>query len=211
MAIKRSWMVFKPLVFITSLLPLGWLIFALYSDTVLGTKYMTADPIQKLDRELGDWALILIIISLTVRPLAEIFKKGELVAYRRMIGLFAFFYVCLHLSAYVGLNLQLDIDEFIKDITKRIFITIGIITFTLLLPLAITSTKGMIKRIGGKSWQKLHMLIYPISLLGVFHFYMMVRADFTRPSIYLAIILVLLGYRIWAKRKKSRPKKVAAA
>ena len=122
-----------------------------------------------------------------------------------------FFYVCLHLSAYVGLNLQLDIDEFIKDITKRIFITIGIITFTLLLPLAITSTKGMIKRIGGKRWQKLHMLIYPISLLGVFHFYMMVRADFTRPSIYLAIILVLLGYRIWAKRKKSRPKKVAAA
>jgi sulfoxide reductase heme-binding subunit YedZ len=210
MAIKRSRMVFKPLVFIASLLPLGWLIFALYSDTVLGTKYMTADPIQKLDRELGDWALILIIISLTVRPLAEIFKKGELVAYRRMIGLFAFFYVCLHLSAYVGLNLQLDIDEFIKDITKRIFITIGIITFTLLLPLAITSTKGMIKRIGGRRWQKLHMLIYPISLLGVFHFYMMVRADFTRPSIYLAIILVLLGYRIWSKHKKSRPKKVAA-
>jgi methionine sulfoxide reductase heme-binding subunit len=211
MAIKTSRKIFKPLVFIAGLLPLGWLAYALYSDTVLGTKFMTADPIQKLDRELGDWALILIMISLLVRPLAEISKKGELVAYRRMVGMFAFFYVCLHLSSYIFLNLQLDIDEFIKDVTKRNFITIGIIAFTLLLPLAITSTKGMIKRVGGKRWQKLHMLIYPIALLGVFHFFMMVRADFTRPSIYLGIILVLLGYRYWAKWKKARPKKAAPA
>ncbi|MBT3989799.1 MAG: sulfoxide reductase heme-binding subunit YedZ [Rhodospirillaceae bacterium] len=191
-------------------MPLAWLAYALYSDTVLGTKLMTADPIQKLDRELGDWALILIVLSLTVRPLAEIFKKGELVGYRRMIGLFAFFYVCLHLSSYIVLNLQLDFDEFIKDVTKRNFITIGIIAFTLLTPLAITSTKGMIKRLGGKRWQKLHMLIYAIVLLGVFHFFMMIRADFTRPSIYLGIILVLLGYRYWAKWRKSRPRKAVA-
>ena len=91
--VKRSRLIFKPMIFVASLIPLGWLIFALYSDTVLGTKYMTADPIQKLDRELGDWALIFIILSLAVRPLAEILKKGELVAYRRMLGLFAFFYV----------------------------------------------------------------------------------------------------------------------
>jgi len=211
MAIKPSRKIFKPLVFIVSLLPLGWLAYALYSDTVFGTKLMTADPIQKLDRELGDWALIFIILSLAVRPLAEIVKKGELVAYRRMVGLFAFFYVCLHLTSYIVLNLQLDIDEFIKDIIKRVFITIGIINFALLTPLAITSTKGMIKRLGGKRWQKLHMLIYPIALLGVFHFYMMVRADFTRPSIYLAIILLLLGYRYWSKWKKSRPKKSVEA
>jgi methionine sulfoxide reductase heme-binding subunit len=211
MAIKTSRKIFKPLVFVAGLLPLGWLAYALYSNTVLGTKYMTADPIQKLDRELGDWALILIMISLLVRPLAEIFKKGELVAYRRMVGMFAFFYVCLHLSSYIFLNLQLDIDEFIKDVTKRNFITIGIIAFVLLMPLAITSTKGMIKRVGGKRWQKLHMLIYPIALLGVFHFFMMVRADFTRPSIYLGIILLLLGYRYWAKWKKAQPKKAAPA
>jgi sulfoxide reductase heme-binding subunit YedZ len=210
MAIKRSRKIFKPLVFAAGLLPLSWLAYALYSDTVLGTKLMTVDPIQKLDRELGDWALIFIISSLAVRPLAEILKKGELVAYRRMVGLFAFFYVCLHLSSYIVLNLQLDIDEFIKDITKRIYITVGIITFTLLLPLAITSTKGMIKRLGGRRWRKLHMLIYPIALLGVFHFYMMVRADFTRPTIYLAIILVLLGYRIWMKWRKSLPRKETA-
>jgi methionine sulfoxide reductase heme-binding subunit len=211
MAIKTYRKIFKPLVFIAGLVPLGWLAYALYSDTVLGTKFMTADPIQKLDRELGDWALILIMISLLVRPLAEVFKKGELVAYRRMVSMFAFFYVCLHLSSYIFLNLQLDIDEFIKDITKRNFITIGIIAFVLLMPLAITSTKGMIKRVGGKRWQKLHMLIYPIALLGVFHFFMMVRADFTRPSIYLGIILMLLGYRYWAKWNKARPKKAVAA
>lgn len=211
MAIKRSRLIFKPLIFAAGLMPLGWLAFALYSDTVLGTRLMTADPVQKLDRELGDWALIFIILSLTIRPLAEIFRKGELIAYRRMIGLFAFFYVCLHLSAYIGLNLQFDFSEFIKDITKRNFITIGIITFSLLTPLAITSTKGMIKRLGGKNWQKLHRLIYPIALLGVFHFFMMVRADFTRPAIYLAIILILLSYRYWAKWQKTRPKKAAPA
>tara|TARA_B100000315_G_C14535763_1_gene568355 strand:- start:119 stop:757 length:639 start_codon:yes stop_codon:yes gene_type:complete len=210
MATKKSRRIFKPLVFLAALIPLGWLVFALYSDTVLGTKYMTADPVQKLDRELGDWALIFIILALSVRPLAEIFKKGELVAYRRMIGLFAFFYVCLHLSAYIGLNLQLDLDEFIKDVTKRNFITIGIINFALLTPLAITSTKGMIKRLGGRRWQKLHMLIYPIALLGVFHFFMMIRADFSRPATYLAVILVLLAYRYWVKWKKTHPKKEPA-
>jgi methionine sulfoxide reductase heme-binding subunit len=210
MAIKKSRKIFKPLIFLASLLPLAWLIFALYSDTVLGTKYLTIDPTQKLDRELGDWALIFIILSLSVRPLAELLKKGELVAYRRMLGLFAFFYVVLHFSAYLGLNLQLDIDEFFKDVTKRNFITIGIINVILLTPLAITSTKGMIKRLGGKRWQKLHMLIYPIALLGVFHFYMMIRADFSRPAIYFGVILLLLGYRIWVKWRKNRPNKAAA-
>ncbi len=211
MAVKKSRKIFKPLVFIASLIPLGWLVFLLYSDTTLGTKYMTADPVQKLDRELGDWALIFIILSLAVRPLAEILKKSELVAYRRMIGFFAFFYVCLHLSAYIGLNLQLDLDEFIEDVTKRNFITIGIINVILLAPLVITSTKGMIKHLGNKRWQKLHMLIYPIALLGVFHFFMMIRADFLRPAMYLAVILVLLGYRYWAKWKKTRSNKTLVA
>ena len=199
METKRYRKIFKPLVFLGSLIPLCWLIYAVYSDTVFGTKLMTADPIQKLDRELGDWALIFIILALSVRPLAKLFKNNELIAYRRMIGLFAFFYVCLHLASYIGLNLQFAFNEFIKDILKRNFITIGIIAFILLIPLAVTSTKSMIKWIGGRRWKKLHMLIYPIALLGIFHFFMMVRADFSRPSIYLSIILVLLGYRFWIK------------
>jgi sulfoxide reductase heme-binding subunit YedZ len=200
--IKISRKLSKCWLFSISLTPLIWLSYALYSDTALGTKLMTADPIQKLDRELGDWALIFIILTLAVRPLADIFQRKELVAYRRMVGLFAFFYVCLHFSSYIVLNLQLDVDVFIKDLTKRNFITIGIIAFTLLIPLTITSNKAMIKRIGGKNWNKLHTLIYLIAILGVIHFFMMIRADFTRPSIYLMIIFTLLIYRCWVKWQK---------
>jgi sulfoxide reductase heme-binding subunit YedZ len=200
--IKISRKLSKCWLFSISLTPLIWLSYALYSDTALGTKLMTADPIQKLDRELGDWALIFIILTLAVRPLADILQRKELVAYRRMVGLFAFFYVCLHFSSYIVLNLQLDVDVFIKDLTKRNFITIGIIAFTLLIPLTITSNKAMIKRIGGKNWNKLHTLIYLIAILGVIHFFMMIRADFTRPSIYLMIISTLLIYRCWVKWQK---------
>jgi sulfoxide reductase heme-binding subunit YedZ len=200
--IKISRKLSKCWLFSISLTPLIWLSYALYSDTALGTKLMTADPIQKLDRELGDWALIFIILTLAVRPLADILQRKELVAYRRMVGLFAFFYVCLHFSSYIVLNLQLDVDVFIKDLTKRNFITIGIIAFTLLIPLTITSNKAMIKRIGGKNWNKLHTLIYLIAILGVIHFFMMIRADFTRPSIYLMIIFTLLIYRCWVKWQK---------
>jgi sulfoxide reductase heme-binding subunit YedZ len=196
----------KQLIFVASLLPVVWLVYALYSDTVAGTKFMTADPIQKLDRELGDWALIFIILSLCVRPLAELIGKGEIVAFRRMIGLFAFFYALLHLFCYISLNLQFDFVAFIKDITNRNFITIGILAFTLLIPLAITSTRRMAKRIGGKRWQKLHMLIYPISLLGCLHFFMMIRADFSRPTIYLCVIILLLIYRYWRNWKTNAPK-----
>ena len=203
MSIKRSRRIFKPLFFFISLVPLYWLIYAVYSDTVLGTKLMTADPIQKLDRELGDWALIFIIFSLSIRPLAELFQNKEFIAYRRMVGLFAFFYVCLHLTSYIGLNLQFSFNDLIQDILKRNFIAVGIVAFVLLIPLAVTSTKSAIKWLGGRRWKKLHKLIYLIALLGVFHFFMMVRADFTRPFIYMVIILAMLGYRSWSKYKRS--------
>ena len=203
---KRYRKIFKPLVFLGSLIPLFWLIYALYSDTVLGSRLMTVDPIQKLDRELGDWALIFMILSLSVRPLAQLFKNTELIAYRRMLGLFAFFYVCLHLTSYIGLNLQFSINDLIQDVFKRNFITVGIVGFILLVPLAVTSTKSAIKWLGGRRWNKLHALIYPIALLGALHFFMMVRAGFSRPLIYLIIILVLLGFRFWSKYKKYIPR-----
>lgn len=192
--------IFKPLVFAASLIPFGYLAYAIYSDTLLGTQLLTTDPVQKLDRELGDWTLIFIVLSLAVRPLADILKRNEIVAYRRMIGLFAFFYATLHVSSYVLFHLKLDIPTFLKDIAERPFITVGMIAFTCLIPLAITSTKGMIRRLGGKAWRRLHLLIYPIALLGIVHFYMMIRADFSRPYIYGAIIVALLGYRYWKKR-----------
>ena len=202
--------IFKPLVFLVSLSPFGWLVYALYSDTVLGTRYLTTDPVQKLDRELGDWTLIFIILSLAVRPLADILKRNELIAYRRMIGLFALFYAVLHVASYQIFHLKLDVVAFLKDIAERPFITVGMIAFVLLIPLGITSTKGMIRRMGGKAWRRLHMLIYPIALLGVVHFYMMIRADFSRPYIYGAIILLLLGYRVWKWRKRNEPRRVTA-
>ena len=202
--------IFKPLVFLVSLSPFGWLVYALYSDTVLGTRYLTTDPVQKLDRELGDWTLIFIILSLAVRPLADILKRNELIAYRRMIGLFALFYAVLHVASYQIFHLKLDVVAFLKDIAERPFITVGMIASVLLIPLGITSTKGMIRRMGGKAWRRLHMLIYPIALLGVVHFYMMIRADFSRPYIYGAIILLLLGYRVWKWRKRNEPRRVTA-
>ena len=203
MTLKHQRKFFKTIIFFSSFIPLYWLMYAIYSDTVFGTKLMTADPIQKLDRDLGDWALIFIILTLSVSPIAQLFKKKELITYRRMIGLFAFFYVCLHLISYIGLNLQLDINELIKDIYKRNFITIGLIAFILLIPLAVTSNKLMIKWIGGRQWKKLHFMIYPIALLAILHFFMMVRADFFRPLIYLLIIITLLIYRVWNKYRQS--------
>ena len=167
---------------------------------------MTADPVQKLNRELGDWALIFVIITLTTRPISEVFNRRYLIAYRRMLGLFAFFYAALHLTSYIVIDLQLNWNDFVQDLIKRNFILIGIIAVVLMAPLAITSNKKMIKLLGSKVWQRLHLLIYPIAVLGVFHFFMMVRADFFRPSIYLAIILALLAYRYWKNVITATPK-----
>jgi len=206
LAFNRSKIILKNFLFVVSLIPLGWLIFALWSDTVNGSKFMTADPVQKLNRELGDWTLIFVIITLATRPISEIFNRRYLIAYRRMLGLFAFFYAALHLTSYIVIDLQLNWNYFVQDLIKRNFILIGIIAVVLMAPLAITSNKKMIKLLGSKVWQRLHLLIYPIAVLGVFHFFMMVRADFSRPSIYLAIILALLAYRYWKNVITATPK-----
>ena len=167
---------------------------------------MTADPVQKLNRELVDWALIFVIITLTTRPISEIFNRRYLIAYRRMLGLFAFFYAALHLTSYIVIDLQLNWNDFVQDLIKRNFILVGITAFVLMTPLAITSNKKMIKLLGSKAWQRLHLLIYPIAILGVFHFFMMVRADYFRPLIYLTVILALLAYRYWKNVITATPK-----
>ena len=198
---KKTRNIYKRLVFAVCLMPLAWLILAILLDTIYQTQLMSVDPVQKFDRELGDWALIFIILSLSIRPIAELIKKKELIIYRKIFGLFGFFYVCLHLIAYTGLNLQFNMAGLLDDISKRNYITIGIIGFGLLIPMAATSSKKVIKYIGGRLWKKIHSLIYIISLLGVFHFFMMTRADFTRPTVYLIIILILLLYRLATKSK----------
>jgi len=186
----------KPLVFIGMSLPF---LFLLYGwSQVLGPDfdYLTANPIEYTNRFLGDWALRFILLSLSVTPLMDLYGFKPIVRIRRMVGLFAFFYIFMHLTSYIALDHFFNWDEIFGDILKRNFITIGMLAFTLLLPLAITSTNKMQKRLTYKKWKKLHRLIYPISILAVFHFFMMIRGDQFEPKIYASILGGLLIYRV---------------
>jgi len=184
---------FKPAVFTLCLLPLLALAYAGF------TNGLGANPIEKLIRDLGEWALRFLLIALAVTPLRQFTGWTKLAQLRRMLGLFAFFYVFLHLSLYLALDLSGSLTELWKDILKRPFITVGMAAFIILLPLAITSTDKMIKRLGGPRWRKLHKLVYAAGILGVLHFYWLAKADKTEPLIYAAILAVLLGYRVAEK------------
>ena len=167
------------------------------------TGNLGVNPIEKLMDELGLMALRLIIITLMISSLSNIKTLKSIVVLRRMIGLFAFYYVCLHFSTYIVLDHFLDIQFIIQDIIKRPFITFGFISFLLLIPLASTSTNNMIKRLGFKLWKKIHYLIYPVAILASMHFYVLVRADKTEPVIYMGIIILLLLHRIF--KRLTRP------
>jgi sulfoxide reductase heme-binding subunit YedZ len=195
----------KPLVFGLCLMPLTWL------GWRASTGGLGANPIEAVNRFLGDWALRFLLISLAVTPLRAVLGLPVLIRFRRMLGLFAFFYVTLHLSSYVGLDQFFAWGEIWADIVKRNYITVGMIAFALLVPLALTSTKGMVKRLGGRRWKKLHMLVYPAAILAVFHFLMMVKADTREPLIYAAVLAVLLGYRVVARIRQRTPRRVRRA
>ena len=167
------------------------------------TGNLGVNPIEKLMDELGLMALRLIIITLMITTLSNIRPLKSIVVLRRMIGLFAFYYVCLHFSTYIVLDHFLDMQFIIQDIIKRPFITFGFISFLFLIPLASTSTNNMIKRLGFKLWKKIHYLIYPVAILASMHFYVLVRADKTEPVIYMGIIILLLLQRIF--KKLTRP------
>ena len=167
------------------------------------TGNLGVNPIEKLMDELGLMALRLIIITLMITTLSNIKSIKSIVVLRRMIGLFAFYYVCLHFSTYIILDHFLDMQFIIQDIIKRPFITFGFISFLFLIPLASTSTNNMIKRLGFKLWKKIHYLIYPVAILASMHFYVLVRADKTEPVIYMGIIILLLLHRIF--KRLTRP------
>lgn len=192
--------IIKPLVFALCLVPLALLIWWGFTDD------LGANPIEKSNRFLGDWALRFLLIALAVTPLRILTNWAGAIRFRRMLGLFAFAYVVLHLTSYVVLDQFFDWSAIWKDIIKRWYITVGMTGVMLLLPLAITSTKGWIKRIGGKAWQKLHKLVYPAAILGVFHFYMMLKADFREPLLYAAILSVLFGIRLYDANRKRKPR-----
>ena len=167
------------------------------------TGNLGVNPIEKLMDELGLMALRLIIITLMITTLSNIKPLKSIVVLRRMIGLFGFYYVCLHFSTYIVLDHFLDMQFIIQDIIKRPFITFGFISFLFLIPLASTSTNNMIKRLGFKLWKKIHYLIYPVAILASMHFYVLVRADKTEPVIYMGIIILLLLHRIF--KRLTRP------
>ena len=190
----------KPFLFILILFP------SLLWAYQFVTGNLGVNPIEKLMDELGLMALRLIIVTLMITSLSNIKILKSIVVFRRMVGLFAFYYVCLHFSTYIVLDHFLDIQFIIQDIMKRPFITFGFISFIFLIPLASTSTNNMIKKLGFKLWKKIHYLIYPAAILASMHFYVLVRADKTEPIIYMGIIILLLLHRIF--KRLTRPQLV---
>jgi len=195
----------KLVVFLLCLLPLaalGWR--ALHGE-------LTANPIEFITHATGDWTLRFLVITLCVTPFRKILRLPELIRFRRMLGLFAFFYACLHFTTYIWLDKFFDLSEMWKDIAKRKYITVGFTAFLSLIPLAVTSTAGWIRRLGGKRWQLLHRLIYLSAALGVIHYYWMVKSAVIRPLTYGAIVTVLLLWRLFASLSKKKQLRVSAA
>jgi len=182
--------------------PLGWIVW-------LGlTGGLTANPIEKVIRTLGDDALYLLVIGLAITPAARIFRQPRLIRFRRTVGLFAFTYATLHLLTYVGVDQFFDWSALATDILKRPFITIGMAAFLLLIPLAVTSTNGMTRRLGPRRWKRLHQLIYLIVPLGVVHYVLMVKRDINPPLAFGVVVAVLLGWRVanWASSRRTAAK-----
>lgn len=178
-------------IFIGCMLPAADLLRRLF------TRDLGADPVETLIRTTGDWAIKLLVVGLLLTPLTRILKNPLPVRFRRMIGLYAFFYVCVHLSLYLAVDQGFDLHAIVKDILKRPYITFGMMAFLLLLPLAITSTKKMVARLGPKRWRQLHRAVYVAASFGVIHYYLLVKADITWPLIYGTILMAALGWRMW--------------
>ena len=193
----------RPLVFVASVLPALWVIGAIASDYFNGTRLLGSNPIKEAEHYTGRWVLRFLTLTLAVTPIRQAFGWNWLQKYRRMLGLFAFSYALLHLTIYFVLDLELAWGDLAEDIVKRPYITIGMAAFALLVPLAVTSTAKMVKRLGGKRWAALHRSIYVIVILGLIHFWMAVKRDVTDPLFYALIVAVLLGYRVvtWRRRR----------
>ena len=172
---------------------------------------LTANPVEFVQHFTGDWTLRFLLITLSITPLRKLFKLPDLIRFRRMLGLFAFTYVCLHFLTYIGPDQAFDLAGMWKDVAKRPFITVGFTGFVLLIPLALTSTKAWIRRLGGKRWQALHRLIYVTALCGVIHYYWLVKSDHRLPLLYGAILVALLLYRLGASFMKPQLVKPANA
>lgn len=194
--LRRAWV--KVLVFLLCLAPVVWLSYRFYRQD------LTANPLEYITHFTGDWAIRLIAVTLAITPFRKLLHAPDLIRFRRMIGLYAFFYASLHFLAYLWLDRLFDFHDLTKDIAKRPFITAGFTAFVLMLPLAVTSTRGWIRRLGGKRWQFLHRLVYLSGIAAVVHYYWLVKSDIRQPLLYGSIVGVLLLYRV-AASFRSRP------
>ena len=177
-------------VFLLCLVPLGILVWRAL------TANLGANPVEFIQHATGDWTLRFLVLTLCITPFRKLLKLPDLIRFRRMLGLFAFFYACLHFLTYLGPDQSFDVAAMWKDVAKRPFITVGFAAFVLLIPLALTSTAGWIRRLGGHRWQTLHRAIYISAICGVIHYYWLVKSAVLRPLIYGAIVAVLLLWRL---------------
>jgi sulfoxide reductase heme-binding subunit YedZ len=166
--------------------------------------YTIPNPLEFIQHATGDWTLRFLVFTLTITPLRQLAHLPELIRFRRMLGLFAFFYACLHFTTYLWFDKLFDVHEIWKDVYKRPFITVGFVAFTLLIPLAITSTAGWIRRLGGRRWRILHRAIYISAVCGVIHYYWLVKSAVVKPLIYATLVGILLAWRFgdWLLRRR---------
>lgn len=183
------WQGLKILVFIISLVPVSLLLYDAFTDQ------LGANPIETLHFRLGDWALRFLCLGLAITPIKKMTGIKELVRFKRLLGLYAFFYASLHFLVYICLDLSFSIEQLMDEIPKSPYIIVGLLTYALLIPLALTSTKKMQKRLGQK-WRRLHRLVYLIAILAVVHYLWLTKIDITEPLIYMGVIGVLLGFRM---------------
>ncbi len=201
----------KVVVFVACLIPLGvllWKFFGPHPFDMSGWGVgLGANPIEALEHGFGDWTLRFLLVTLSITPLRKLLRTPSLIKFRRMFGLFAFFYGCVHFTIYLWLDKFFNLHEILADVAKRKYITVGFTAFVLLIPLALTSTAGWIRRLGGKRWRALHRLIYAAAIAGVIHYLWLVKADKREPLEYGAVLAVLLGYRVvewWLARSDRR-------
>ena len=200
----------KALLHAAALTPLAILGMQVWEVWQTGNDALGADPVAEIEHRLGLWALRLLMATLAITPLRQLTGQAVLVRFRRMLGLYAFFYACLHLSAYLVLDLRGYWTLIFEEIAKRPYITVGFSAWLLLLPLAVTSTKGWIKRLG-RNWARLHKLVYAAGVLAVLHFWWLVKSDIREPALYAGILASLLGWRAWKWSSQVRTTRRTAA